>query len=119
MPVEPIEAVAPESAIEIEPLAGRGQSTRVQAAHTMLPPAFTHDERGRLQDPQMTRNRGQRNIEGLRQFADRQLARGEAAQDGAARRVRERGEWRAEVMHLTSLLIHTMLKPWDSEHGDR
>src|SRR5882672_2534665 len=71
--IEPVETLAPEMPIEIEPCRRRSQTFLIQAAAPELAAALPADQGGRFQYAQMPRNRRQGNREGARQFRHRRF----------------------------------------------
>lgn len=55
--IEPVETLAPEVPIEIEPIGGCLQALRIEPAAPELAVAFLADKGGRFQHAQMPRNR--------------------------------------------------------------
>src|SRR5690348_14472016 len=96
---EPVEAVAPEPAVEIEPFAGAFEAARVEAAAAVLAVALAADKRRRFKHAQVTRDRRLRDGKGLGEFADRGLALRQPREDGAAHGIGQSGEGGVELFH--------------------
>src|SRR5215468_8284599 len=90
--VEAAEAALPVAAVALGPLRYLAQRLGLQAAGARLSaPAAAHESRA-LEHLQMLGDRGLAHGEGAGQLHNTRLARGEAREDGAPRRVGERGE---------------------------
>src|SRR5258706_8024538 len=88
--IEPVETLAPETTIEIEPGGGGFQAFRIEPAAAELAIALLPDEGRCFQHAQMTRNRRQGYGEGTRQFRYGRFAQCEALDNGAPRGIGKR-----------------------------
>lgn len=90
--METVEGLLPERAVLCDPVGGGREGLRVQPA-VVNPPlfAFLH-EPGVLENLQVLRNRGQRDLEGLGEVGHAELAEGEPGENRAPCRIGERGE---------------------------
>src|SRR5579863_5430448 len=96
--VEAIEPLFPVSTIVFEPIDSILQWRRLQPAGAPLRVTSTCDEPATLQDLEVPGDGGQRYVERLGEIVDGCLSRGEAREDGAPRRIGERGERDAELI---------------------
>src|SRR5678810_252762 len=96
--VEPVEAAFPMFAVGLHPLHRFAHGLRFQAAGPPLCLAALADQPGALQHLEMLGDRRETDVERLSQLTHRGLARGEPREDGAARRIRQRGKGDAEVI---------------------
>src|SRR5437773_10374744 len=88
-----------------EPIRRLPQRTRAQTADAPLRMHASLDQPRALEHVQVARNRRQRDVERLRQVADRRLAPREPGEDRAARRIGERGENDVELASRARLRI--------------
>lgn len=72
-----------------DPVGGRAERFRVEPAVVDAPLAAPFQEPGLLEDLQVLRDCGQRDVERLRQVGDARFPEREAREDGAASRVGE------------------------------
>src|SRR6516225_7140394 len=96
--VEAIKAVVPKMPVVLEPLGSVLERPGGNPAGPPLGLAAAPDQPGALQHLQVLRDRGKAHCEGFGELADRGLARGEACEDRAPRRVGERRVGNAEVI---------------------
>jgi hypothetical protein len=99
--VEPIEALLPQIPVARRPVGHFLERRRLDAAGPPLgfPPA--RDQARALEHAQMLGYRGQAHVKGLGQFGNRAFAEGKSGENGAPRRVGERGECGAELVGHT------------------
>jgi hypothetical protein len=90
--LQAIETLAPEAAVEGEPVGGTLQRLPASGCSADAGRRGSDDEPGLLQHLQMTRHGGQRDGEGLGQLVDRALALGQAQKNGSAGGIGERRE---------------------------
>src|SRR6516164_9796705 len=90
--IEAAEAAFPVTAVTLRPLRHIAQRCRLQAAGTRGPAPSTSDQACALEHLQMLGDRRLAHREGPRELHHARLARGEPGENGAARRVGERGE---------------------------
>jgi len=71
------------------------------------PPLFAPRDESRLfQDLQVLRDRGERDVERLRELGDSELAERESSQDRAPRRIGERAERPVEGLGIVNHLVN-------------
>jgi hypothetical protein len=106
--VEPLQAFAPEAAMEFEPICYFAKTRRIEPAGAKRAVALLGKEPRSLENPQVPRYGGQRNIEWLCELADGRLAARQTREDRAPRRVGEGGKRVIERggIHLTNSLIN-------------
>src|SRR5690242_5678334 len=90
--IKPVESLVPEPAVEIEPLRRRLQAVRIERAAAEFPLPFLPDQCGALQYTQMARYRRPRNFERRGEIVDGCIARGQARDNGPARRIGKGGK---------------------------
>lgn len=105
-----IEASAPESAVELEPVLRARQCLGPQPATPVLANPLIRNERSLFQHLEVPRDRGERDVEGFCKLPDRRLAAREPSQDRAARGIRERTESMVELHHITEVLFKQIVK---------
>jgi hypothetical protein len=90
--IEALKILFPNFPVAFQPRVGFLQRLRDQAPWTALGIAAAGDESGALEHAKVFRDGGLRHVEGLREFVDRSFPGGQTGQNGAARRIGERGE---------------------------
>ena len=84
VPLEAVEAGAPEAFVEGEPVLCCLKALGVEPDDSGGAAAFAFDERGALEDVEVLGDGGERHAVGLGDFAYSLLAAGDVAEDGAA-----------------------------------
>src|ERR1700704_437067 len=98
VPVELVEALLPVAPVVLDPVGDVLEGIRLEPAGPPLRFAAALDETRAFQYFQMFRDCRQAYVEGLGQFQDRGLARGEAGEDRAPRGIGEGGKGGAEAI---------------------
>jgi hypothetical protein len=108
---QPIQAFAPEAAMEIEPICCLAKTRRIEPAGAKRTVALLCNEPRSLQNPQVPRDGGQGNIEWLCELADICRAARQARKDRAPCRVGEGGKGvvKRSGIHLTNSLINKII----------
>src|SRR5262245_47358845 len=96
--VQTIEALFPELAVMFEPVGGAFKRRGVQTTGTPLCFAALADEAGAFEHAQVLGDRRKAHGEGLGELRDREFARSEAREDGAASRIGESSEGGGKVV---------------------
>src|SRR5205823_1884543 len=110
---EDVEAGIPELARALHPLRELVEGFRIQREEMIAPGNATADQAGALQQPDVLRHRVQRDVEGRRHLRHASLARGELAEDLAARLVREGDQGVVELHGRIFILLGEYVKrPW-------
>ena len=99
MGFQAVEASAPESPIEVEPFLSMRQRLAIQSADTLFAAALIGNQRGLLQNLQMSRDRGRRDGEWLGQRPNIGFALGQTSQDGSAGAVCQGIKYGVEILH--------------------
>jgi hypothetical protein len=87
-----VEALLPEGAVLCDPVGGGRERSGIETAVVDAPLATALQESGVLENLEVLRDGGKRNVEGFREVRDAGLPERQAREDGAPRRVRQRGE---------------------------
>src|SRR3954447_5162910 len=100
-----VEALLPEAAVRLDPLRRVAKRRAAQARGPELRGAATLDQARALEDPQVLRDGLDRDRKRRGELVHGRLAGGEPGEDRAARRVRQGGEGRAQLVrwHIQSL----------------
>jgi len=101
MLVERVEPTLPEAAVALDPLRRFAHRTRDQPKLVHAAAFLAGDEADRLEDPQVLRDRRQRDFERRRQLSDASAAVGEAGDDRPPGGIGEGGEDRVERVRLS------------------
>jgi len=94
-----VEASAPESPIEVEPLLSMCQRLAIQSADTLLATALIGNQRCLFQNLQMSRNRGRRDGEWLGQRPNIGFALGQTSKYCSAGTVSKGVKHGVEISH--------------------
>jgi hypothetical protein len=100
--VQGVKLLFPEAAMPVQPLGGRLEQPPRKPAIGDTTFFHAHDQPGVLEDPQMLRNRGRRDVERFPENAHRTLASRESFDHRAPRWIGERGKYQVERL----ILIH-------------
>lgn len=104
--LEALEVLLPESAIALEPVDGLAEGPCVDPARASLRVAAAGDEAGTLQHFEMLGDGRLTDGERLGKLRHRRFPRRQPSQDGAARRIGERGEGRVELRRRITIQFH-------------
>ena len=107
--LESVELLFPEAAMPVQPVGGSLEQPSSQSAIGDPALLHAHDQPGGLEDPEMLRNRGRRDVERFSEIAHRALACGEPFDHRAPRWIGERGEYQVERLigiHRGDMVSH-------------